>query len=168
MNVEDNINYMEVIMNIFVLDYDLEKCAQYHCDKHLRKQLLESVQMLQNAYYFTEEEHLATYKKSHPGNRFCKWTIESLDNWLWLRELAFELYAEYEYRFNKNHKSGELLLSMPIPKLPSIGRTPFVINIGDVEPVGCTVVNYRRYYNYEKRHLFEWTNRDVPNWIDLD
>ena len=33
-------------MNIFVLDDDIEKCARYHCDKHVVKMILESAQML--------------------------------------------------------------------------------------------------------------------------
>ena len=36
-------------MNIFVLDNDIEKCAQYHCDKHVVKMILESAQMLSAA-----------------------------------------------------------------------------------------------------------------------
>ncbi|WP_231579463.1 hypothetical protein [Photobacterium iliopiscarium] len=33
-------------MNIFILDHDIEKCAQYHCDQHVVKMILESVQLL--------------------------------------------------------------------------------------------------------------------------
>jgi len=30
-------------MNIFLLDKNPEKCAKYHCDKHVVKMILESV-----------------------------------------------------------------------------------------------------------------------------
>lgn len=33
-------------MNIFILDNDIEKCAQYHVDKHVSKMILESSQLL--------------------------------------------------------------------------------------------------------------------------
>ena len=33
-------------MNIFVLDNEVEKCAEYHCDKHVIKMILESAQMM--------------------------------------------------------------------------------------------------------------------------
>ena len=33
-------------MNIFVLDQDIRRCAQGHCDRHVSKMVLESVQML--------------------------------------------------------------------------------------------------------------------------
>lgn len=38
-------------MNIFWLDEDLTLCAQYHCDRHLGKMLLESVQVLCTVLY---------------------------------------------------------------------------------------------------------------------
>jgi hypothetical protein len=38
-------------MNIFVLDSDPCTCARYHCDKHVVKMILESTQLLTNAYY---------------------------------------------------------------------------------------------------------------------
>ena len=33
-------------MNIFVLDTDIDKCAEYHVDKHIVKMPLEAAQML--------------------------------------------------------------------------------------------------------------------------
>ena len=33
-------------MNIFVLHHDIRRCAQFHCDRHVTKMILESVQML--------------------------------------------------------------------------------------------------------------------------
>ncbi|SER70381.1 hypothetical protein SAMN05421690_10568 [Nitrosomonas sp. Nm51] len=33
-------------MNIFVLDLDIKKCAQYDCDQHVSKMILESAQLL--------------------------------------------------------------------------------------------------------------------------
>lgn len=155
-------------MNIFILDKDIKQNAKYHVDKHVRKQLLESVQILQNAYYVTSQEHLATYKKTHIGNRFCKWATESIENWLWLRDFAFELYVEYEHRFEKPHKSGELLLTMEIPNLPNIERTDFAFNVGKVTPTKCVVDDYRKYYNTEKQHMYQWTNREIPKWAILN
>ena len=33
-------------MNIFILDSNHEKCAQYHCDKHVPKMILETAQIM--------------------------------------------------------------------------------------------------------------------------
>jgi hypothetical protein len=35
-------------VNIFVLDADPQKAAQYHCDKHVVKMVLETAQLLSN------------------------------------------------------------------------------------------------------------------------
>ena len=37
-------------MNIFYLDRDEQKAAQYHCDKHVVKMILESAQLLSTAH----------------------------------------------------------------------------------------------------------------------
>jgi len=36
-------------MNIFVLDNNIELCAQYHNNKHVVKMILETTQLLNNA-----------------------------------------------------------------------------------------------------------------------
>jgi hypothetical protein len=37
-------------MNIFLLDYDQELCARYHCDKHVVKMIVEYAQLLSTAH----------------------------------------------------------------------------------------------------------------------
>jgi hypothetical protein len=37
-------------MNIFYLDKDPKTCAQYHCDKHVVKMILEYAQLLSTAH----------------------------------------------------------------------------------------------------------------------
>lgn len=154
-------------MNIFILDNDKEKCAQYHCDKHVVKQLLEYVQLLNSTYYFTNEEHKASYKLAHKNHPCTKWTRESLDNWLYLRDLALELYIEYQHRYGKEHKSGELLLTLEDPNLPSKGLTPFALAMPDEYRCSDSVRSYRDYYNGDKQHLFNWKNRKMPDWIKI-
>ena len=41
-------------MNIFILDENIEKCAQYHCDKHIIKMILESAQLLCTAHWINK------------------------------------------------------------------------------------------------------------------
>lgn len=33
-------------MNIFYLDKDIQKCVEYHCDKHVVKLIIEELQLL--------------------------------------------------------------------------------------------------------------------------
>lgn len=40
-------------MNIFVLDTNPQKAAEYHCNKHICKMLLESAQMLCAAHWYS-------------------------------------------------------------------------------------------------------------------
>lgn len=157
-------------MNVFVLDMDLRKCAEYHTDKHVVKMITETAQLLSSAYYSTNEEMLAPYKLSHKFHPWSIWARESLDNWLWLEKLGICLYAEYKYRYhNRTHKAGTALIQMSvnIPNLVSNGMTKMPLCM----PFECktegVVESYRNYYNMYKRHLFKWTGRKVPEWISV-
>lgn len=152
-------------MNIFVLDYDLKKCAKYHTDKHVSKMILESVQVLCTAYYSTGRDELAPYKKTHYNHPVAVWSRQSLNNWLWLRDYALELYDEFDYRYNNTHKSGELLFDLELPDLPVRGLTKLPQCMPDEYKCDDVVEAYRKYYNGDKRHLFNWKNREVPEWI---
>ena len=92
-------------MNIFVLDTDIKKCAQYHCDKHVTKMILESVQMLCTA--LNKKGFTTPYKSTHSKHPCVLWVEESYDNFLWLQKLTIELNIEYRFRFEKDidHKS---------------------------------------------------------------
>ena len=50
-------------MNIFILDEDLDKCAEYHVDKHIVKMPLEAGQML--CTVDTEICRIQTKQKTH-------------------------------------------------------------------------------------------------------
>ena len=55
-------------MNIFLLDWNTDVCAQYHCDKHVVKMILESTQMLSTVhskYYSDLAPYLPVHAK-HP------------------------------------------------------------------------------------------------------
>lgn len=51
-------------MNIFWLDEDLEKAAEYHCDKHLGKMLVEAVQILCTALRQTHMAKAQEYSEA--------------------------------------------------------------------------------------------------------
>jgi hypothetical protein len=147
-------------MNIFILDENPKLCAQYHCDKHVVKMILEHVQMLS-----TVSGH--GYKPTHKNHPCTKWVAESLDNYFWLVELTTELNNEWQYRYGhtKNHKSYDMMLTLPVPNLPQIGLTPFA----QAMPTYCrdidAVTAYRTYYRLEKQSILKYTKRDLPNFI---
>ena len=104
-------------MNIFILDYDVKKCAQYHVDKHVVKMILETSQILCGVHHMSllEPYRLPTstldipYKLSHKNHPCSIWSRESLTNYLYLCELGLELCVEYTYRYGKRHKSQDVI-----------------------------------------------------------
>ena len=152
-------------MNIFIFDLNQKENAKHHCNKHVVKMLLEYTQLLCGAYYFTGEENKSPYKLAHKNHPCSVWARESVDNWIWLRDLALEVYEEYMYRYGKNHKSGDICLSLDIPNLQSIGMTEFVQVMPNEYKCRDITLAYRNYFKNEKKNLFDWKNRDIPSWI---
>lgn len=152
-------------MNIFVLDLDHEKNAQYHVDKHCSKMIVEYAQMLSTAVRLSGVD--AGYKISHRNHPCTRWVGESRENWLWLRDLLDALNTEWKYRYNheRNHKSFDVAMSLPIPKLPSVGLTPFAQAMPEYCKCNNAVRAYRRYYRWEKNHIASWKNRKKPRFF---
>ena len=176
-------------MNIFVLDYNPKVAAEYHCDKHVVKMILESAQILcavhrkvylktmkkQYTPYEMEQSLIAErlikeipYKLTHANHPCTIWAGTSRSNYLWLTELAEHLNNEFMFRFNHevNHKSYDVIANLPDIDLPDIGLTKFAEAMPDYCKVTeCTVMNYREYYRKEKAHILKYTNASTPYWL---
>lgn len=154
-------------MNIFVLDYDPQKCAEMHCDKHCIKMILETAQLLCGVHHMTGSE--APYGLSHKNHPCAIWARECIENYVWLCDLGIELCKEYTYRYGKRHKSQDIIEWCMI-NLPNIeekgGLTPFRLAMPDECKVGDPVESYREYYNVFKKDFAKWKNRDVPKWFN--
>lgn len=156
-------------MNIFVLDNDPEIAAKYHTDKHVVKMILESAQMMSTVVRYSGIDF--GYKSTHLNHPCTIWARASLSNWLWLGSLAYYLNLEFINRFGKtaNHKSYDLIASLPWPLIQDIGLTSFAQAMPDQYKNTDPVVAYRQYYINEKRHLFQWTNVSCPpyqSWMN--
>ena len=128
--------------------------------------LLESAQLLCSAYYFTNQEHLSPYKLTHKNHPCAVWVRQSLSNWLWLRDLGIALYEEYKYRYdNKDHKAGDVILSLEIPNLPDKGFTKFPQAMPLEYQNKDVVKAYRDYYIGDKKHLLQYKKREIPEWL---
>lgn len=151
-------------MNIFILDYDLRKCAKYHNDKHVVKMILETAQLLCSAHW--EKGSEAPYKKTHSNHPCAVWTRESKQNYIWLCKLGLQLCKEFEFRRKKKHKTKEVILwcIRNVPKLDNIGLTEFTLAMPDECKEKDAVESYRNYYKKEKRHLAVWSKRNKPYW----
>lgn len=153
-------------MNIFVLDYDLRKCAEYHVDKHVVKMIVESAQMLCSVHHMINTKDVP-YKLTHKNHPCSKWARKSLSNYRWLCLLAQELCKEYSYRYEKTHKTEQVInwCMCHLPNIPDIGLTPFAQAVPEKYKNTCAIAAYRSFYINEKKHLLKWTRREVPKWI---
>lgn len=153
-------------MNIFILDKDIDKCSQYHCDQHVVKMILESVQILCTA--LNKKGFKTPYKSTHINHPCVLWVEKSYGNFLWLKALAEALNKEYRYRFGKDtdHKSISVLKDISQFSYLNNGLTEFVQAMPDKYKIpGNAVKAYRSYYIGEKMRFAKWTKREIPQWI---
>jgi hypothetical protein len=155
-------------MNIFFLDYDVKKCAQYHVDKHVVKMILETAQLLCGVHWVTESTYLIPYKLSHKNHPCAIWARESLSNYLYLCELGLELCEEYTYRYGKRHKSQNVIEWCLVyrPNIKDIGFTEPAKAMPDEFKVKSVVQSYRNYYMGAKSGFAVWKNREIPFWFE--
>jgi hypothetical protein len=153
-------------MNIFVLDTDVKKASEYHCDKHIVKMPLETAQMLCTAHSFCGLE-ITPYKPTHKNHPCNLWLIESIDNYRWLVELGLELCNEYSFRYGKTHKCQQVIqwCKDNEPKIESKGITMFALAMPDEYKDENPITSYRNYYIHAKKHLHTWKNRNKPQWL---
>lgn len=152
-------------MNIFYLDSDLKKCAEYHCDKHVVKMVLETTQMLCTTLNLNNID--SPYRTTHKNHPCSKWLRESKENFSWLCSFGMELCKEYTYRYHKTHKC-ESIINYCIQNMPNLPNTCFS------EPPLCfdskyvretKVESYRAYYKAEKKYMAKYTARLIPFWL---
>ena len=161
-------------MNIFLLDHNHKKCAEYHPDQH-QKMILESFQLLSTAHRILDEDDVPeeTYRVSHKNHPCAIWARETADNYSWLHEHAKCLTEEFKYRTGNTHLSWTKLgkvLSTPPKGLTKTGLTePPQCMPDEYKVEGDPVQGYRNYFNGEKQFLqkrpAQWKKRDIPYWF---
>ena len=180
-------------MNIFYLDKDPVKAAEYSCDKHVVKMILESAQMLSTAHRVQDGQVVigtsktgrkrTTYK--HPNSNMdqilygagwlrhpsCIWVMDSAYNYNWLYQHMMALGDEYTKRYDKKHltivKLGDLLKSPPKnAKVNKIGTDATPAMPDECKVPGDVVESYRRYYIMKKRRFATWrAPSQMPEWF---
>lgn len=154
-------------MNIFVLDKDTKKAAEFHCDKHVVKMIVETAQVLSSAHHMLGEEKEGIYKLAHKNHPCSIWARESLDNYGWLVRLGFDLVEEYEKRYGGYHKTSEVLYNLidPPKSIKDKGLTEFALAMPDQYKCKDPVKSYRAYYMAEKRNICTWKT-SKPYWFE--
>lgn len=160
-------------MNIFHLDRHPRACAQLSVDAHIRSGIMEVSQLIGFCYPDGEFEPWKWLRHSdrHFKHPMARWVRENNQNLNWaLNHLGF-LLGEYSVRFGKKHACSsiyEWIINHPVTvtegnyTAPPLCFGKFKEQCFDED----YVVAYRKYYNAAKRHLFKWTKRPVPIWID--
>ncbi|MBN1921875.1 MAG: hypothetical protein JW892_11560 [Anaerolineae bacterium] len=156
-------------MNIFVLSEDPVEAAGMQCDQHVVKMPLESAQMLCTAF----ENGSAPYRWTHYKHPCGIWARSSRENFLWLVTHALALAEEYRFRFNKVHKSREVILwcreHSPEVIFPEQGLTPFALAMPAHYQCGDAVASYRNFYLHDKSRFARWQHgRPMPDWYRLE
>jgi len=176
-------------MNIFILALDPDKAAQYQCDKHVPKMLLESAQLLCSAF----PEGTAPYKRTHYHHPCAKWVRESPFNYAWLVQHGLELASEYARRYGKRHASESVIvycrdyaetevfyenedvahIALSEASLQNVNwrgfTTPFVQAMPEKYRHRNPVTAYRAYYIGEKARFAKWERgRPEPPWWRKD
>lgn len=160
-------------MNLFILDNDPIISSQYNVDSHVRKIILESAQML--CYAFPENSTpIKNSKKGFYFHPMSKWVRESQKNWEWTLYHLFGLLDEFEYRFGKKHAFIQLFRWMSDNQIElnfsKEEKTQFPQCFGQFKNQcfveSNPVLGYQNYYNVAKGHLFKWTKREIPYFID--
>lgn len=149
-------------MNIFILDYEPIQAAKYQCDKHIVKMILESAQIMCTIAHRNNLE--ARYKPTHINHPCTIWAGDYSDNYSWLSEHALALCSEYTYRYNKIHKSQDVIESLLyISKKLKKGCSDFVKCIPDNFKKDCVVESYRAYY--KTKDFAVWSKSEKPFWF---
>lgn len=182
-------------MNLFYLDEDLDKCAEYHIDKHVTKMILETAQLLTTAIWvdkyigyvprkLTSEELgvlkdvkrntpsidrrvFTRYLSTHENHPSAIWVRSSLENFSWTVCYANALNSEAIYRGYKEHASCVEVSRLPDPlNIPDIGFTPFALAMPDELKSDDAIASYRKFYMLDKAPFASWKVRGKPYWWD--
>jgi len=153
-------------MNIFFLDLDPKKSANYLCDKHVLKMGIEGAQLLSSAHHLTGNPN-APYKLTHANHPCSKWVRESIKNYEWLCSHCDEIFKEYTRRYKKTHLTSTKLpwLIENLPNLPNISLSEPPKCMPEIYKTDYLVTSYRNYYIGDKSRFAKWKNGNVPEWF---
>ncbi len=160
-------------MNIFYLDNNPQKCAEYHCDKHVVKMILETAQLLSTAIVETQPELISLYnegkiyKPTHKNHPSAVWCRKNKENFKWLWNLWYHLLNEYAYRYWKRHKSSFIILNSAayVDIFPDWEFTQPTQAMPDEYKDDCSIKAYQHYYDIDKQRMHSWKRRPTPYFI---
>lgn len=164
-------------MNIFATDPSPKLSARALDDQRLVKMVLETAQILCGGLYLRGVPTLALpYKPTHLGHPAVLWAAMTEENLRWVYRHGWRLSEEYSNRYNKVHKSGEVIEYLrqycPSPEIKP-RRPQTFYNGARHKSLGLDYTHlpvheaYRAYL--VKRWSMQtrpprWTNSSPPDW----
>ena len=177
-------------MNIFHIDTDPGKCAEYMVDKHVVKMILETAQLLSTAHrildgteyvgqsasgrkakrwLLPDYRETILYSATHINHPSAVWCRQTNNNYNWLYSHFTALLTEYTYRYGKIHKCNNADFCQALQTLPTnipVGYfTPPTPAMAEEYLCSTSLDSYRNYYIHGKKHLHRWTKRQKPEWM---
>lgn len=163
-------------MNIFLLDWNPRIAAQYHCDKHVIKMIIETAQMLYSAHWSLNSPlPVGAYKLAHKNHPCSIWVRQSISNYMWLCSLGIWLCREYKYRYgsHKTHKTEAhilWLLHNPPVGIPYLEMATPAQAMPDEYKNSDPIKAYQTFYlesKMKQRGIVKYTNRPVPEFLTI-
>jgi len=138
-------------MNIFYLHHIAPIAAEYHCDKHVGKMIIETAQLLAAAHHLHGNGDKVSYKLTHQNHPSSIWARSSPAHYKWLATLGQYLGYEFYRRYGKRHKSADVIaneLMLPPPALQAMPYTwcPPTLAMPDEYKSNDAVESYRNFY----------------------
>lgn len=155
-------------MNIFVIHKCPFLAARLMCDKHVVKMILESAQLLSTAHHINKSDIIA-YRPTHTKHRCTLWVSSTSANYEWLFTHMIGLMNEYTYRYGKIHLCSYLIQDLAINPCKYGLLEPFALAMPvEHQNYESAIECYRSYYKSKPDFIFDYTNREVPNWLQVE
>ena len=132
-------------MNLFYLDRDLDRCAEFHIDRHVGKMQLEAAQLMSSALWVDkylgfipdrkltadelriinvekakepdiDDRTFTRYLPTHINHPSAIWVRSNIEHYEWVFNYIVALNDECLYRGYKSHASCAEALKMPEPQ----------------------------------------------------
>ena len=166
-------------MQLFVIDRDPQEAAQSLADCHIRKQILETAQILTAYWVNSGYARLDWMPKPQNYNHPVVKAVNR-ENAYWVIAHFYGLLANFNYRFNKRHAYNKLTekyvgsfikenLFIIHNDYSKIIETFHHMFSGFTPESGDIVSEYRQYYCWKLKQIknFKYTHVKLPEWLEV-
>ena len=154
-------------MNIFITHKNHQQSASNLDDLRLGCQIKELAQILSTAIFNKVGMQSDLYKPYNRNGRFAKWAGSSKYCMTKLIDYGRELETEYEYRFDKPHKSYCIILNSYkyIEEFNEVGCEDYLSYVGDEQLIQYMLSGLDIYQAYQKVLQEKWyKDIKIPKW----